>query len=83
MSGWWSLFTKYVSQSPEDGTLGILSCSVLPQAQSGEFWGPGSGMMAGKGKAEPFALEANCTAQETIDLIWSKSCEAIGKPFEI
>ena len=83
MSGWWSLFTKYVSQSPEDGTLGILSCAVLPQAQSGEFWGPGSGMMAGKGEAKPFALESNCTAQETIDLIWSKSCEAIGKPFEI
>ena len=83
MSGWWSLMAKYVSQSPEDGSLGILSCAALPHAQSGEFWGPGSGVMAGKGEAKPFALESNCTAQETIDLIWSKSCEAIGKPFEI
>ena len=45
------------SQSEEDGSIGILSCICLPEAKSGQFWGPGKGMMAMKGKAKPFKLE--------------------------
>jgi hypothetical protein len=74
---------RFVSQSEEDGTLGILSCAVLPEAQSGEFYGPGSGMMASKGEAKPFALEEQYDNAETHELIWSKSCGAISKDFEI
>lgn len=78
-----SFVAKFISQSSEDGTLGILSCAVLPEAQSGEFWGPGSGMMASKGEAKPFALEKQYDNPTTREMIWSKSCEAIGKDFEI
>ena len=83
MASWTSWFTKYVSQSEEDGTLGILSCAVLPEAKSGEFWGPGSGMNAMKGPAKPFPLEKQYDNPEIHELIWSKSCEAIGKDFPI
>ena len=83
MASWTSWFTKYVSQSEEDGTLGILSCAVLPEAKSGEFWGPGSGMNAMKGEAKPFPLEKQYDNPEIHELIWSKSCEAIGKDFSI
>ena len=78
-----SFVAKFISQSSEDGTLGILSCAALPEVQSGEFWGPGSGMMASKGEAKPFALEKQYDNPTTREMIWSKSCEAIGKDFEI
>ena len=78
-----SFLAKFISQSPEDGTLGILNCAVLPEAKSGEFWGPGSGMMASKGEAKPFALETQYDNPATREMIWSKSCAAIGKDFEI
>ena len=76
-----SFIAKFISQSEEDGTLGLLSCAVLPEAQSGEFWGPGSGMMASKGKAKPFGMEKQYNNETTKDMIWSKSCKS-GKPFE-
>ena len=44
MAGWNSFFARFTSQSEEDGTLGILSCAVLEEAQSGQFYGPGSGV---------------------------------------
>ena len=83
MAGWTSWFAKFVSQSPEDGTLGLLSCAVLPEAKSGEFWGPGSGMMATKGEAKPFGMEKQYDNETTKEMIWSKSCAAIGKDFLI
>ena len=83
MAGWTSWFAKFVSQSPEDGTLGLLSCAVLPEAQSGQFWGPGAGMMATKGEAKPFDMERQYDTPETKAMLWAKSCEAIGKDFVI
>ena len=71
------------SQTAEDGAMGILSGMCLPEATSGQFYGPGSGMTATKGKAEPFALEAFYNNPETRELLWRKSEEAIGKTFEI
>ena len=71
------------SQSEEDGAMGILSCICLPEAKSGQFWGPGKGMMAMKGKAKPFKLEKSYNNSKTIKLLWEKSCEAIGKEFVI
>lgn len=83
LGGWISMIARVVSQSEEDGTLGILSGAVLPNVQSGQFWGPGNGMMSSKGEAKPHPLESQYDNDDTIALIWSKSCEAIGQDFEI
>jgi NAD(P)-dependent dehydrogenase (short-subunit alcohol dehydrogenase family) len=72
-----NLFMR-MSQSPEDGTMGILSAMCLPDAQSGQFYGPGAGAMAGKGRAVAFALESYYDNAQTRDLIWRKSNEAVG-----
>ena len=72
-----------LGQSPEDGAMGILSCMCLPEAKSGQFYGPGSGMMARRGRAVPFDLESFYDNPETRELLWSKSEEAIGESFDI
>lgn len=77
-----NVFSRF-SQSAEDGAMGILSCMCLPDAQSGQFYGPGSGITAIKGKAEPFVLESFYDNPETRDLLWRKSEEAVGKTFEL
>lgn len=84
--GMGSLFTNLMmrfSQSPEDGAMGLISCMALPDAKSGQFYGPGSGTSAFRGKAEPFDLEPFYDNAETRDLLWSKSEEATGRSFEI
>ena len=77
-----NLFMR-LGQSAEDGAMGILSCVCLPDAQSGQFYGPGSGTMALKGRAEPFALEPFYDNAETRDLLWLKSEAAIGATFDL
>lgn len=84
--GMGSLFTGLMmrmSQSIEDGALGILSCMCLPDVQSGQFYGPGSGTTAMKGEAKPFALEPYYDNEDTRELLWRKSTEAIGRDFVI
>lgn len=84
--GMGSLFTNLFmrfSQSAEDGAMGILSCMCLPNARSGQFYGPGSGSTAMRGKAKPFALESFYDNEQTRDLLWQKSEEAIGNEFVI
>ena len=84
--GMGSLVTKItgrISQSAEDGAMGIISCMCLTDAQSGQFYGPGDGMTAMRGKAEPFDLESFYDNDATRELLWSKSEEAIGAAFEI
>ena len=71
------------AQSMEDGAMGIISCMCLTDAKSGQFYGPGKGIMAMKGKAEPFALEKFYDNDAVRDLLWQKSNEAIGKEFVI
>lgn len=84
MSGWSTAFgAKFLSQSAEDGALGILSCVFLPDAKSGTFYGPGMGMMAMKGEAKAYPLEKQYTNSHTIELLWNKSCEAIGEDFVV
>jgi NAD(P)-dependent dehydrogenase (short-subunit alcohol dehydrogenase family) len=78
-----NIFMGFAGQSMEDGAMGILACMCLPEAKSGTFYGPGSGVMATKGKAEPFALESFYDNEATRNLIWEKSCEAIGREFSI
>ena len=80
--GMGSFFTGILmsmGQSMEDGAMGILSCMCLENVQSGQFYGPGSSVMALKGKAEPFFLESFYNNEATRELIWKKSCEAIGR----
>jgi len=72
-----------ISQSAEDGAMGILSCICLADATSGQFYGPGSGMMAARGPAVPFALESFYDNDETRELLWKSSSEAIGREFSI
>lgn len=72
-----------MSQSPEEGAMGLISGMALADAASGQFYGPGSGRMAIKGKAEPFPLEDFYDNDEMRELLWSKSEDAIGKTFDI
>lgn len=81
MAGWTSKFARFVSQTEEDGTLGILCCAVSPDAQSGQFYGPGP--RGFKGPATPFPLERQYNNPHTMEMLWAKSCEAIGKDFVI
>ena len=83
MPDWNSVFARVASQSEEDGALGILSCALLPEARCGQFYGPGRTIMATRGPAEPFALEAQYDNDKTRALLWNKSCEAIGGDFTI
>lgn len=72
-----------LSQSTEDGALGILSCMCLPEAESGQLWGPGMGVLAMKGPAEPAPLEPFYDDEQTRSLLWEKSEAAIGGAFEL
>jgi len=83
MASWTSIMARFVSQSEEDGTLGILSAAVLPDAKCGEFYGPGMGMMASKGEAKAYTMEKKYDNADVRDLLWDKSCAAIGVDFEI
>jgi len=72
-----------IFQSAEDGAMGLIACMCLPEVESGEFWGPGSGVTALRGMAKPFALEPFYDNSETRDLLWRKSEAAIGKSFNV
>jgi len=73
---------KY-GQTMEDGALGIIKCMVDVDAKSGEFYGPGTGMLALKGPVIKFGLEKFYNNRKTKDLLWTKSCEAIGEEFVV
>jgi len=83
MGGLFTGFFMRLGQTSEDGAMGLLSCMCLPDAKSGQFYGPGSGTLAAKGKAVPFDLESFYDNPETRELLWSKSEEAIGESFDI
>ena len=79
-----SIFTKYLmkfGQSEKDGTLGLLRCIADPKINSGSIVGPG--LKGAKGKAKSFPLESFYDNDEAKNLLWTKSCEAIGENFEI
>ena len=81
-----SFFTSWfmrTGQSEEDGAMGILSCMCKEDVQSGEFHGPGKSVLAMRGLKKPFALESFYDNEETRELLWKKSCEAVGKEYNI
>ena len=83
MGRWITGIMMGIGQTAEDGAMGIIKCIAGLNASSGDFYGPGSGAFAPKGKAERFDLEPSYDNPETKNLLWEKSCEAIGEKFEI
>jgi len=75
-----SLFTRLFmsfSQSPEDGTMGLLHCMCAAGVKGGELYGP-TGIT---GKAVPNKVGKH-TNDKGADLLWNLSEEACGK-FEV
>jgi len=83
MSSWSTGLMMKAGQSMEDGAIGIIKCMADPNAKSGDFIGPGAGRWSMKGAVVNFALEDFYNNPETRELLWSKSCEAIGESFDI
>ena len=85
MGKWITNQMMKTGQSREDGALGILRCIADPNVKSGQFVGPGMGGMftAMKGEAHCYPLEEFYDNPATKNLLWEKSCEAIGEKFEI
>ena len=83
MGSWFSGKMMGSGQTMEDGAIGLITCMIDINVKSGEFYGPGSGKMAMKGPVVKFNLEDFYNNRQTKDLLWSKSCEAIGEDFNI
>ncbi len=83
MGSWFTGLFMKSGQSQEDGAIGIIKCMADPEARSGDFIGPGSTRMAMKGPVAAFPLEPFYDNAETRELLWTKSCEAIGEEFDI
>ena len=72
-----------MGQSQQDGALGIIRCMADAEIKSGQFVGPGMGMTALRGPALSYPLEAFYDNPATREILWQKSCEAIGEEFVI
>ena len=83
MGTWMTSQMMKSGQTKEDGAIGIIKCMTDPTLDSGIFVGPGAGKMAMKGPVISFDLEPFYDNQYTKDLLWTKSCEAIGEDFII
>lgn len=79
--GIFSLWDKVAfGQSAEDGACGIISCAVLPQVESGDFYGPGpQGFTGDAVKIPPEELYNN---QKAKDVLWHCSVQSTGEDFE-
>jgi len=76
-----SAIGNFLFQSAEDGTIGIGRCCLQEGVQSGEFYGPAGGEKAMKGDAIllPFGPEDICAGEESKNMLWKKSNEAVGE----
>ena len=83
MSAWFTSLMMKMAQSKEDGALGLLTAISGEDVCSGEFIGPGAGRMAIKGPVKRFPLDPICNKKEVKELLWTKSCEAIGEDFDL
>jgi NAD(P)-dependent dehydrogenase (short-subunit alcohol dehydrogenase family) len=85
MGEWFTKQLMKMGQSREDGALGILTCITHPDAQSGQFYGPGMGGMftALKGPATGHPLESSYDNPKTREILWANSCAAIGEEFNM
>ncbi|CAE6909257.1 unnamed protein product [Symbiodinium natans] len=72
---------KFLIQSPEDGTMGLLLCMASPDAQSGVLYGPKDSGIYGPAVPNPTeAYETDASAQE---MLWRTSEEATGIKFTL
>jgi NAD(P)-dependent dehydrogenase (short-subunit alcohol dehydrogenase family) len=85
MGKWITRQMMKFGQSREDGALGILKSIADSSINSGDFVGPGMGGMfsAIKGEAKAYPLEGFYDNEEVRNLLWFKSCQAIGQEFSI
>ena len=83
MDPWMTSQMMKGGQTKEDGAIGIIKCMTDLTLDSGRFVGPGAGKMAMKGPVISFDLEPFYNNKATKDLLWTKSCEAIGEDFII
>ena len=75
---------KAGSQSAENGTCGMLTCMCLPDAQSGEFYGPGAGQLAVSGAATKITLaklDKSSKDEPSRQMLWDASVKAVGVDF--
>mmetsp|Transcript_7685 Transcript_7685/g.11617 ORF Transcript_7685/g.11617 Transcript_7685/m.11617 type:complete len:219 (-) Transcript_7685:52-708(-) len=68
-------FMNYLSQSAEDGTMGILKCMAGKDVESGDFYGP-EGLTGKADKLEPEDFLYDTESKATL---WQLSEEAVGK----
>jgi len=82
MSG--NIANALVSQSAEDGAMGIMRCCCDPDAKSGDFYGP-VGMTGFAGKAEllPPGPEEKLAPEASRTLLWEESEKTTGTKFTI
>ncbi|GBG27026.1 Short chain dehydrogenase family protein [Hondaea fermentalgiana] len=79
--GMGNFFTKIfmsMSQSPQDGTCGLLHATAATDVQQKGFYGPGAKVTAMKGPAESIPVEKKADDKEQKALFWSKMEEAFG-----
>lgn len=75
------MWTRFVSQSAEDGAMPLLQCAFGMDVQNGDFWEP-SHYMNMVGPATKVKLTKECTDEGSQKMLWEASEEACGK-FEI
>jgi len=71
-------------QNTEDGAMGILAACLLPEAKSGEIWGPAGFGRAGPVVGEEITSGMGCLTQsrdESVTRLWEVSEAAIGTDF--
>ena len=71
-------------QNTEDGAMGILAACLLPEAKSGEIWGPAGFGRAGPVVGEDITSGMGCLTQsraESVARLWEASEAAVGTDF--
>jgi len=72
-----------VSQSAEDGAIGITLCCCQPDVKTGEFYGPKGQGMSGMAVLLPAAPEEKLADEASRDLLWEESQLSTGATFTI
>ena len=75
------LLTKFMMQSAEDGTMGLLLAMMDPEAKSGVLYGPAKSGMSGPAVPNPPKKYEN--DPEVMKMIWEVSEETTGVKFDI
>lgn len=74
---------KYKFQSINDGALGLIHCTAGQDVVNGDFWGPGSGYNAFRGRPRRIGKEAKSSSAAAKDMLWRTAQQVTGEVFEI